>query len=374
MKNRWIDLDRHLMAEAISLARKGQTTVEPNPAVGAIIARSTAIIGKGYHRRFASAHAEVEAINDALAKGHNLRGATMYVTLEPCCHIGKTPPCVDAIIREGISRVVVAVKDPSDKVKGKGIRTLRKAGIRVEVGLLTQEAQAINAWFFKVHETHRPWVIGKWAQTLDGKLACSTGDSQWISSSASRKLVHKLRRSVQAIVTGIGTVSRDNPELTVRLVRPSPAGPPLRVVLDAELRTRPDSKLVRSAIKLPTIIYTSGRASSVRKRKLEARNCQIRCARSVRGCLDLQQIIDELGQMGVARVLVEAGPRLISSFLAVNLFDEIIVFQSPTFALDHRALQLTGQDLRKISNLLVGFRFDRVQRAGDDVILVLRRR
>jgi len=380
--NRWTDLDRGFMGEALKLARRGRTMVEPNPAVGAVIVKSGKIIAVGYHKRFGGPHAEVGALEGARSQGvGSLGGGSMYVTLEPCCHWGKTGPCTEAIIRGGINRVVVACSDPSGDVNGRGIRALRKAGVKVEVGLMADEARELNAWFFKYHRTGRPWVIGKWAQTLDGKLGCGSGESKWISSQPSRKEVHKLRRSVQAIVTGIDTVLADDPELTVRLVKPNPAGPPIRAVLDTRLRVPLGSKLVTSAATGPVLIFTGPNASRTRRMTLLNRGCRIVEVRRLTAGpgprmsgLDLGEVLDELAKLGAARVLVEAGPRLASGFLAADLLDEVVICQSPKLAMDHRARQLSGQNARQVADFLDRFRYHAVRKRGDDLILVLWRK
>jgi len=373
-ENELRDRDRPFMAEAIRLARRGLTKVEPNPAVGAVIVRSGKILGRGFHKRFGSDHAEIVAIKDARSRGSSIRRATLYVTLEPCCHTGKTPPCTEAIVREHFARVVIAAPDPSEKVAGRGIHVLRRHGIRVDIGLLNDRARQLNAWFYAYHERHRPWVIAKWAQTLDGKLACSTGRSQWISSQAARKRVHTLRRSVQAIVTGIGTVLADDPELTVRLTSPSPAGPAIRAVLDPALRIPLRSKLVATARTTPTVIFAGHNADPEKASKLAKHGCQIHTQRSRRGKLDLSTVIDQLGVQGRPRVLVEAGPRLISKFLIDDLVDELIIFQAPTFALDDRARQFAGRHPTRVADFIDRFRHHKARKAGDDLMLVLRRK
>src|SRR6516164_5470676 len=240
--------DRDWMMRALALAERGRGHVEPNPLVGAVVVRDGRLIGEGWHQRYGQAHAEVNAL---AAAGDAARGATLYVTLEPCCHFGKTPPCTDAVLRAGIRRVVAAMPDPFPAVAGKGAELLRQAGVTVEFGVGEAEARRLNAPYLKLLATGRPWVHAKWAMTLDGKIATRSGDSRWISNEASRRRVHELRGRMPAIIAGLGTVLADNPQLTAR-----PPGPrtPLRVILDSQGRIHDDSILVQTAHETPTIV------------------------------------------------------------------------------------------------------------------------
>ena len=211
------EIDLWHIRRALELAARGQGAVEPNPMVGCVVAQGAEIIGEGWHRRFGQAHAEVEALQMA---GNRAAGATLYVTLEPCCHQGKTPPCTEAVAASGVRRVVIALRDPFPQVQGGGIAAFQAAGLTVEVGLLGAEAARLNAPYLKLVETGRPWIIAKWAMTLDGKIATHTGESRWISNPRSREIVHALRGRVDAVMIGRGTAERDNPLLTAR-----PAGP-----------------------------------------------------------------------------------------------------------------------------------------------------
>ena len=372
--NRWTESDRRFMASALRLARRGLTRVEPNPAVGAVLVQSDGPIGQGWHRQFGKSHAEIEAIEDARRLGNDLHGSTLYVTLEPCCHWGKTGPCTEAILREGIARVVVAAADPFDRVGGKGIKQLQDGGVSVEVGLLEAEARALNAWWYKFYETGRPWVIGKWAQTLDGKFACANGHSQWISSPASRKVVHALRWSVRAIVTGSGTVASDDPELTVRLAKVSPAGPPLRVVLDSRARIGCDSRLVATSREVPVLVMTGPQVDPQREDALRAGGCEVWRVGADEDGLDLDEVVGELGRRGAGRVLVEAGATLMSGFLRRGLLDELVVFVSSALAMDPEARQLSGLSPETVDQFERRYALRSVRRVGDDVMLVLWRR
>lgn len=345
--------------------------------VGAVIVRDGRLLGQGYHRRFGGPHAEINAFADARRKGHSVKGATLYVTLEPCCHWGKTPPCTEAVIAAGIGTVIIAAKDPSTKVAGKGVAALRKAGIDVRVGLLEADARALNASFFHFHQTGRPWVICKWAQTLDGKLAARTGQSKWISSEASRREVHRLRQTCQAVVVGIGTVRADDPRLTVRLdSRSIPAGrAPNRVVLDAQLRTPLSSYLVSTAREIPTWIISSPRAAAARAKRLEAQGVHVvRLPLNAKGRIDLRRFLAFAGRQGWERILIEGGADVLACALLSKLADEIIVFQTSALALDEEAVQLGGREARRVTQFEGSYRLEDAIICDCDLMMRLLRR
>lgn len=329
------DLDAAMMNRAIALARRGEGRVEPNPMVGCVIARGTTVMGEGYHRRFGGAHAEVAALAACRAAP---RGATLYVTLEPCTHVGKTPPCVDAILRAGLARVVVGVRDPNPQVNGRGIRRLRRAGVLVDVGIAEPGACAALAPFLTRQCRHRPYVIAKWAQTLDGKLATRTGDSQWISGEASRRLVHRLRARVDAVIVGSGTALRDDPQLTAR-------GVPLRrtaarVVVDGRLRLRRSSRLVRTAPTPPVIVLTTReRAQSRKAGQLRALGVTVTGIGSRQGRLSPRACLRALTAHDMTNVLLEGGPTLLGAFFRADLVDEAWVFTAPFLLGDEGAPQ-----------------------------------
>lgn len=311
------------MRRALHLAARGLGRVEPNPLVGAVLVKGGRIIGEGFHRRFGGPHAEIEALRRCV---RSPRAATCYVTLEPCCHFGKTPPCTDALIAAGVRRVVAAVQDPFSRVSGGGLRRLRAASIQVDVGLLRREAVARNAPFFKLHRTGRPWVILKWAQSLDGKIATRGGDSQWISSFASRRRAHALRGRVDAILVGINTVLRDDPQLTCRLVRPLRRA--TRIVLDTHLRIPLGSRLVRSARRTPTLVVTAS-AASRKVRALRAAGCEVLVLPTAGGRPRLDRLLDVLGGRNVTNLLVEGGGRVLGRFVDEGLADEAFIFVAP---------------------------------------------
>ena len=316
---------------ALKLAAKGIGSVEPNPAVGTVIARNGQIIGKGFHKKFGGQHAEINALADCKVKGHNPAGATMYVTLEPCCHFGKTPPCADAIIEAGIAKVVVAVVDPAPHCAGRGIEKLRAAGIEVEVGMCEKEAALLNAPFFKFTKTNLPWIILKWAQSIDGKLAYANPkvDGQWLSNEQSRTDAHDLRRRVQAILVGINTVIADDPLLTPR---PAKGKTPLRVVLDVELRMPHESKLLQTASESPVLVITSHHSLKYREEvahHIIKQSGQVLPLPMADGQCDLNALLAELGKRGIQQILVEGGPTVLASFLKQNLADEVCVYIAP---------------------------------------------
>ncbi|MBN1509368.1 MAG: bifunctional diaminohydroxyphosphoribosylaminopyrimidine deaminase/5-amino-6-(5-phosphoribosylamino)uracil reductase RibD [Sedimentisphaerales bacterium] len=323
--------DERFMRSALKLAARGIGSVEPNPAVGCIITKAGQEMGKGYHKQFGGPHAEVNALENCTALGFNSQGGTMYVTLEPCCHQGKTGPCTQAIIAAGIKRVVAATIDPSAHASGKGFEQLRQAGIDVEVGLCEAEAKLINAPFFKYATTGRCWVILKWAQSIDGKLAFAeqSPERRWITSEASRKDAHKLRRRAGAIVVGIKTVLADDPMLTPR---PSKGRKPFRVVLDDSLRIPLTSRLLRTARTSPVVVYTREETAQANPKVVERiakKGAELLTYPADHNGSNLPFLLDSLSRRGVAQVLVEGGPTVLASFLKGGFADEICVYISP---------------------------------------------
>jgi diaminohydroxyphosphoribosylaminopyrimidine deaminase/5-amino-6-(5-phosphoribosylamino)uracil reductase len=312
------------MQRALALARKGEGRVEPNPMVGCVIARRGRVIGEGYHRRFGGPHAEVEALTSCVEEP---RGATVYVSLEPCRHHGKTPPCTEALIEARVGRVVAAVADPSP-LSGGGIRELRKAGIAVEVGVGETEAAEVLAPFLTRVALGRPYVIAKWAQSLDGKLATATGDSKWISGEASRRQVHRLRARMDAILIGSGTALADDPMLTARDVPVRRRA--VRVVLDGRLRLSERSQLVVTASTVPTMVFTSKAKVGLSKAgRLARRGVEVAACRTHRGRPVVADCLRRLSRRAVTNLLVEGGPTILTSFLKAGLVDEAWAFVSP---------------------------------------------
>ncbi len=318
--------DAALMKEALRLANRGRGAVEPNPLVGAVIARDGKVLARGYHHRFGAAHAEVDALNN-LPDPSAAVGATMYVTLEPCCHKGKTPPCTDAIIHAGIAEVVAATLDPNPRVSGRGRRALRRAGVAVRVGVLQEEARYANAPYFKLTRTGRPFVTVKWAMSLDGKIATRAGRSRWISNERARIFVHKLRAVSDAVVVGVNTVVADDPLLTARLFTPQRTQ--TRVVVDSKASVPLKSAVVATARETPTLVAVTAGAPREKQRALKNAGCKVVRFRQVGGRVSLKSLLDRLGRRRMTNVLVEGGGTLIASFLEGGLADRIICFLAP---------------------------------------------
>ncbi len=317
------DIDLWHMRRALELAIRGEGRVEPNPMVGCVIARGAEIIGEGWHRRFGQDHAEIEALRIA---GERAAGATLYLTLEPCCHQGKTPPCTRAVLAAGVGRVVVAQSDPFPQVQGGGIAELRAAGMTVEVGLLEADARRVNAPYRKLVTVGRPWMIAKWAMTLDGKIATSTGMSRWISGPQSRQLVHALRGRVDAIVVGRETAARDDPLLTARPPGPRTA---VRVVLDTTASLSSQSALVRTARQTPVLVAAGSASSAADRVRLSTAGCEVWVCPGDSPAARLDALLAELGRRRLTNVLVEGGGHVLGSLLDARQIDEVHVFVAP---------------------------------------------
>ncbi len=312
------------MRRALELAERGRGYVEPNPLVGAVLVREGRAVGEGWHRRYGEAHAEVNALAEA---GEGARGATLYVTLEPCCHHGKTPPCTDALLRAGVARVVAAMTDPFPEVAGRGAERLRAAGVPVEFGICAEQAERLNAPYLKLLRARRPYVHAKWAMTLDGKIATRSGDSKWISNRASRALVHQLRGRMDAIVVGIHTAFADDPLLTVR-----PPGPrtPVRVVLDSAARLPLSSRLVTTAAEVPVLVAVSEKAPEERAEALRRAGCEVLRLAGTERTAQVAALLDELGRRRMTNILVEGGSAVLGSFRDTpGALDEVHVFIAP---------------------------------------------
>lgn len=311
------------MARAMELASRGEGHVEPNPMVGCVIVRDGAVIGEGFHQKYGEAHAEVNALKSA---GERARGATMFVTLEPCCHQGKTPPCTDAVIAAGVKRVIAAMRDPFKSVNGGGFAALERAGITVESGLMHEDAARLNAPYLKLLAKKQPWVIAKWAMSLDGKIATHTGDSQWISCDESRRVVHELRGRVDAIMIGGGTAKRDNPLLTAR-----PAGPKraLRIVLDSKAQLPSESQLATTLDDGPVLVIASKDARTREVERLRHTGCEVYVSEAETHNDRLVEVLYELGRRKITNLLVEGGSRVLGSLFEQSLIDEVWSFTSP---------------------------------------------
>ncbi len=335
------------MQRALQLAAEGQGYVEPNPMVGCVVARGAEIIGEGWHRRFGGDHGEIEALKLA---GDRAAGATMYVTLEPCCHQGKTPPCTRAIIEAGLRRVAVAMPDPFPQVDGGGAAELQAADIDVDVGLLESEARALNAPYLKLVGAERPWIIGKWAMTLDGKIATRARSSRWISGEASRRVVHALRGRVDAIMVGRETAARDDPLLCA-----SPPGPrtALRVVLDTHASLSYESRLVRTARETPVLVAIGDTVTESGRRRLTDAGCEVFVCRGDTPAARLDALLAELGRRRLTNVLVEGGGRLLGSLFDAGQIDEVHVFIAPKLIGGIEAVSpIAGRGIEQLADAL----------------------
>src|SRR5436305_10466045 len=368
--------DRTHLARAIELAGNGAGSVKPNPIVGAVVARGEQVLGEGWHEEFGGAHAEVNAIEACGLE--ELADATLYVSLEPCCHEGKTPPCTDAILQSGIRRVVVGSDDPTEKASGRGLGILRDEGVEVVLadGELAARARLLNQAFRKHARVGRPWVLFKSAMTLDGKVATRTGDSKWISGQESRALAHRWRARMDAVVVGIGTALADDPQLTARLpgLEGEAARQPRRVVFDALARLPGASQLVAAAHDVPLTVVVSRAAAHGDTDALEAAGVQVLVATGENEPARVRSGLDQLGAMGVASVLLEGGPHLAGAFLDASEIDEIRLFLGPLLLGGSSARDpLEGTGVERISEAPRALTFEH-ERVGEDLLISARLR
>ena len=330
--------DEQYMRMALSLARKGLGGTSPNPMVGAVLVKAGKIVGKGYHKKAGGPHAEVAALSDAKEEA---KGSVLYVNLEPCVHLGKTPPCADALIEAGIKKVVVSMLDPNPLVNGKGVQKLRKAGIDVKVGLLEEEAKRLNEAFIVSMERKRPFFTLKAALSLDGKIATKTCDSKWISNEESRKYTDNLRAVADGILVGINTVIADNPMLIPKIVRPKKI--PVRIVLDSKLRIPLACDMVKTSEKYPTWIFTGEDSRADKEAKLKSMGIDvIRVPKDENGRVSLKHVCDELYKRGIMDVIVEGGGEVNSALLKEGLIDKIFFFYGSILIGGKGAFNLIG--------------------------------
>jgi diaminohydroxyphosphoribosylaminopyrimidine deaminase/5-amino-6-(5-phosphoribosylamino)uracil reductase len=317
-------IDEQFMREALVLAEQARGRTSPNPMVGGVVVKDGQVVGRGYHARAGSQHGEVAAIEDA---GGRAQGATLYVTLEPCCHYGRTPPCTKTVIAVGIRRVVAAMRDPDPRVNGKGLEELHQAGIEVKLGVLEAEAAVLNEIYLNYIATKRPFVLLKVAASLDGKIATVTGESRWITNERSRVLVHQLRDQVDAVMVGINTVLRDDPLLTTRL--PGGGGrDPIRVVVDSWLRIPCEAKVLTASPTACTIIATTASAPDEKRRQLEALGAKVLVIDGGPR-VPLAPLMDQLGAMQVTSILLEGGGELHGAALRAGIVDKVLYFIAP---------------------------------------------
>lgn len=355
------DSDRSLMARALALAARGLETTTPNPRVGCVLARDGVVIGEGYHARAGGAHAEVAALADARARGHDPAGASLYVTLEPCNHTGRTPPCTEAVIGAGIARVVAAMADPYPPA-ARGMERLRAAGIATAIGVLEEEARELNLGFISRVTRGRPWVRMKVAMSLDGRTGLVNGESRWITGEEARADGHRWRARACAILTGIGTVRSDDPELTVRAVPATRQ--PLRVVVDRSAETPVAAKVLAGA---PTVVVTAGARNDAWPAGTEVLTLPDGTRR-----IDLAALMGELARRGVNELHVEAGAGLNGALLRAGLVDELLVYAAPLLLGDPaRGCADFGTALQRLADGL-RLRFHDVARVGDDLRIIAR--
>lgn len=352
-----------VMRRALDLAALGEGKVEPNPMVGAVIVDDNLrLLGEGYHQQFGGPHAEIHALQQAAERA---RGATIYVTLEPCCHHGKTPPCTAAVINAGLKRVVVAALDPFPQVAGQGVAQLKAAGIAVDVGLLEAEAVHLTAPFRTLIQQQRPFVIAKWAMSLDGKLASRTGESKWISNAASRAIVHQIRGRVDGVLVGIGTALADDPLLTARPTGPRVAA---RIVLDSQAQLPLKSQLVQTAREIPTLVFAAPQAAADRVAALKSAGVEVvSIAVDSAGHPCLVECLKDLGQRRMTNLLVEGGSQVLGAFFDQRLVDEAHVFIAPKIIGGARALCPVGGEGAVNPKMSWTFLDSHVQQVDNDI-------
>jgi len=353
------------MRRALELAAKGTGFTSPNPLVGAVIVKENRIIGEGYHERYGGHHAEINAFNNAT---EDVRDASMYVTLEPCAHHGKTPPCADAIVEKGIRKVIIGLRDPNPLVAGKGIEILKEAGIEVIEGVLEEEGKKLNEIFLKYITTDLPFVMLKTAMTLDGKIATRTNASKWITGERSRDYVHELRHRVSGIMVGIGTVLADDPSLTTR--RKSRSGSdPVRIIVDSLARIPLEARVLNQKSDAKTLIAVTEAADSEKLRKLEERGAEILVIPSKNGRVDLKLLMMELGRRKIDSVLLEGGSELNYSALEDKIVDKVYSFISPKIIGGNAAKTPVGGYGKETMEEAISLRFEAYHLFGDDIML-----
>jgi len=351
------------MHEALALARLGLGRTSPNPPVGALLVKDGRIVGRGYHHRCGEPHAEVVAIEDA---GDDAKGATLYVTLEPCAHYGHTPPCTERIIKSGIIQVIAPTEDPNPQVNGQGFERLRQAGIAVKTGILAEESEELLEAYFHFVKNSRPFVVAKWASSLDGKIAVRSGETRYISGEEAQRFTHKLRNELDAILVGIGTVQADDPQLTCRM---EGGRNPLRIILDADAKLISESYIARTSKQVPTILVVSDRVQRTKTKKLEGRGLEVVALSAKDGFLDLLALMKELNNRGLASLLVEGGAKVLGSFFDRGLVDKVYVEIAPIIIGGEEAkVAVTGEGVETLAD---AWRLDRlkVERLGEDILV-----
>ena len=356
------------MGVALDLAQMGRGMTSPNPMVGAVVVKDGKVVGKGWHKKAGTPHGEAIALMKAGAKAE---GATLYVNLEPCCHTDKlTPPCTDAVIKSKVARVVVGMEDPNPKVSGKGVKAMREAGIEVETGVLKERCERLNHVFRKYILTGYPYVTLKVAQTLDGKIATSTGESKWITGPEARRFGHTLRNYADAIVVGIGTVLRDDPSLTTRLEDFPNARDPNRVILDSSMRIPPDAKVLNVDSKARTFIATTIDAPTQRIKEVKKKKAEVLIIdKDEHGRLSFVNLMEELAKMGMTNVLIEGGARVNAEALRAGIVDKVMFFVAPRImGGDDAKGSIGGSSPESLADIVTLYDFH-PQKVGDDILI-----
>jgi len=354
--------DEKWMKKALRLAKRGRGRTSPNPMVGAVLVKKGRVIGEGYHQKAGEPHAEILALKQA---GEHAKGATLYLNLEPCTHYGRTPPCTPSVIQSGVRRVVIGMKDPNPLVSGKGVESLKNAGIEVTVGILEKECQRLNEAFTKYIQTEEPFVILKVASTLDGKIATRNGHSKWISGEISRRWVHRLRDQVDGVVVGIETIIKDDPQLTSRI---RGGRDPFRIVLDSRLRIPEESRVIKESPSR-TILATTELAPHEKSERLEKNGVRILRFDSEERKVPLRPLLKTLGEMGMVSILVEGGSEVNGSFLNQGLIDKVFIFFSPKLMGDREAIGIfTGKEIKDLKEATLLHEI-RIRRTGEDILL-----
>ena len=356
-----VSKESEYMRHAIALAKNGEGRTNPNPLVGAVLVKNNEIIGEGFHQKYGGLHAEREALKNCEENGNSAEGATLYVTLEPCCHFGKQPPCTQAIVEAGIRRVVVGSRDPNPLVHGKGNSFLREHGIEVTEDFLKDECDALNPIFFHYISTRTPYVALKYAMTADGKTASKTGKSKWITGEKSRLFVHQLRNRYSCILAGIGTVLADNPLLTSRI----PGGRnPVRIICDSKLRIPLDCNIVQTAKEIPTIIACCN--ENEKKSALEKSGCEILCLPGKNG-VDLKKLTETLGERSLDSILIEGGSEIHYSALEAGIVQHIYAFTAPKIFGGKAKTPVEGEGIELPENCFQ-LELERIEKIGDDIL------
>lgn len=358
-------LDIQYMKRALELAKKGIGFTSPNPLVGAVIVKDGEIIGEGYHQVYGGNHAEVNAFKNAKK---DVQGATMYITLEPCSHYGKTPPCAKAIVEHGIKKVVIGLKDPNPLVSGRGIKILQEAGIEVIDGVLEEEGRELNEVFLKYITTNIPFCLMKTAMTLDGKIATHTGDSKWVTGEVSRKYVHELRQRLSGIMVGVGTIIADDPMLTTRL-EGIKARDPVRIIVDTLAKIPLEAKVLNLSSNAKTIIATTEGASEDKLKKLKEKGAEIIITPLKNKKVDLGYLMRALGELKIDSVLLEGGSRLNYSAIEEGIVDKVHAFIAPKIIGGEDAKTPVGGEGRELMKEAITLNHIKVKNFGEDIMI-----